>query len=224
MNISDLCINKPQTHKSSDTEYLNWFNHCSSVDDAMKTGALTFSHQLLTPDLLDIIGYPKDKTALEIGFGGGRLINAASHYFSHVIGIDIHTSFDKTRQILNDQNVCNYSLLHYDDCNEIKDESIDFIYSFIVFQHFASWHVAKQYLDLLSRVMKPNSCGHIFFGRSYTDCVLMPERNGDDWWLSLCVSPDFVTNEFENYFQVLEVCDGDLFGRKSAQFSIKFRK
>jgi len=45
---------------------------------------------ILTPKVCEYIENPEETTALDIGYGGERILNAACGYFKQVLGIDIH--------------------------------------------------------------------------------------------------------------------------------------
>ena len=70
--------------------FQSWFNKCDSVEESVMAGYWDFAVHILTPVVLEHRKNPIDSNALEIGYGGGRLINDACSYFGHVIGIDIH--------------------------------------------------------------------------------------------------------------------------------------
>jgi len=145
-------------------EYQNWFDSCESIEKSISSGFIDFSHKIFTEDLYKIVGDPREKTCLEIGFGGGRLLNASSRFFKECIGVDILNpeSISKTKKYLESNNVNNVKLFHREDCSSIEDESIDFAYSFIVFQHFSSFEEVKKYFSLFNRVLKKGGCAKIF--------------------------------------------------------------
>lgn len=227
-HIDAISRSQPAALASKTTqEYLNWFNSCKSMEEALKTGMIVFSHLLFTPDFYNVLGDPRQKTALEIGFGGGRLMHAASYYFEKVVGIDIHQAFERTAGILDELGVPDYELLHSDDRDKIEDKSVDFVYSFIVFQHFSSWQIAEDYIKLIDRVLAPGGCGIIYFAKGgnkkgYTE---IPNGKSKHWWSSLRVDPEFAAEEMGKYFEVIGSGVSHLWGtRKSGQFFVKFKR
>ncbi|NJO84699.1 MAG: methyltransferase domain-containing protein, partial [Blastochloris sp.] len=79
-----------------------------------------------------LLSRPENRIALEIGYGGGRLLHAACHYFQAVIGIDIHAEADAVRDYLHTQGVTNFCLLQTDGAAlACHDASLDFIYSLL---------------------------------------------------------------------------------------------
>jgi len=153
----------------STVSFLNWFDGTSSIEDSVQNGQSDWKNRLTNfSNFKDI----NKNTCLEIGFGGGRLLAAASNHFDSVIGIDIHEAFDKTENFLKSQNVNNYDLMHRNDIKDIEDKSIDFVYSFIVFQHFDSFEEIDFYLKQIKRILTPKGYSHIFWGKLNAEAML----------------------------------------------------
>lgn len=212
-------------------EYQNWFDSCNSLDECVKKGYIDFAHRIFTQDFYKIIGDPRDKKCLEIGCGGGRLLNAACKFFKLGYGIDIleQKSFNKTAEFIIQGGSKNFSLQHRDDIKEISDNSIDFVYSFIVFQHFNSWEEAEKYLDFIKRVLKPGGAGILYFGLNKTndqDILVTQDKDFSDRECSLYVSRRFIDEEISKRFLLLEMNRGtkQLWSpRESGQFLVKFK-
>ena len=105
-------------------------------------------------DMYKFLGNPYDKKSLEIGFGGGRLVNAAMKVFSHCYGIDILNDecIKKTKSIVSQLNdIDNCTLINREYKSSIETKSIDFIYSFIVFQHFHDINEIYNYINFSKR-------------------------------------------------------------------------
>ena len=79
------------------TEYLNWFDTTDSVESTLRKAELDWRHRFAS---FPYFAKQKKSQALEIGFGGGRLLCQASRDFDHVYGVDIHRAFDMTREFL----------------------------------------------------------------------------------------------------------------------------
>jgi len=212
-------------------EYQNWFDTCSSLSEATSNGFIDFTHRIFTPDFYEYVGDPKQKTSLEIGFGGGRLINAANKFFDKSFGIDIldEKSIKMTQEFINLHGQNNVNLLNYNDRDIIKDKSIDFVYSFIVFQHFSSYSIIENYLTLIKRVLSNNGCGILYFGRNdFTqyDIYQVSEETFQDRECSLYVKEKFMVNEMLKQFDVIEsnIPTKKLWNKnRSMQFYIKFK-
>jgi hypothetical protein len=150
-----------------DIEFNKWFDDCSSEHEFKANSVIDFYHRILTPRAYLYLGDPREKTCLEIGYGGGRLLNQALNVFKHAVGIDIHHSEVKERVerfLLKSHDSSRFDLKHNDDVSTtIANESIDFAYSFIVFQHFDSFSVVEGYVNMLSHVLKTGGLFHLFY-------------------------------------------------------------
>jgi len=152
-------------HDESDADFLSYFDSADSVDQSFLQGAWDFSNQVLRPRVAPLLGDPFDATALEIGFGGGRLLAAASAHFNRVIGVDIHDSFDRVQQMLDERGIANAQLLKGDGKTLPVDmDSVDFVYSFIVLQHLPLIGILQTYLSEVKRVLKPGKPACLYFG------------------------------------------------------------
>jgi len=228
--VSDVWTKGPAEFED-ETDFHNFFDIDDSVSDALKHGFIDFSHRIFTPDFYHVLGDPRDKTALEIGFGGGRLLNAASNFFGKVIGVDIHESFDRTKEILAREGCTNFELVHRDNIDSIPDKSIDFVYSFIVFQHFSHWSEAEFYISQIERVLKYGGCGILYMAineRAQNEDYV---ESGDYWeelGVSLVVKPGFAASRLSESFKIIQAIrtSKSLWGKyasvPSAQFCLKF--
>jgi ubiquinone/menaquinone biosynthesis C-methylase UbiE len=94
--------------------------------------------------------------ALEIGCGPGRLMRPMSRHFAEIHGVDVSDEMialakEKLRDIPN-------AFPHVGDGSRLPmfaDESIDFVYSYAVFQHIPSREVVLEYWREIRRVLKP---------------------------------------------------------------------
>jgi SAM-dependent methyltransferase len=160
-NINKAWVRTPGSFKSI-VDFLNWFDSTSSIEETIQKGQSDWENRLTNFSNFKNIN---KNTCLEIGFGGGRLLAAASKYFDSVIGIDIHKAFDKTELFLKSQDISNYKLMHKNNIKDVENESVDFVYSFIVFQHFDSFEEVDFYLEHIKRVLTHNGYAHIFYGK-----------------------------------------------------------
>ena len=134
-------------------------------------GFIDFSTRIMLPQFYQFIGNPINKTCLEIGFGGGRLLNAASRFFGKCYGVDIMNKDSQKRvcEFLDKSGATNIELFLRDDVDKIPFRSVDFVYSFIVFQHFESIDEIHYYLNFLKRAMNENGIGILYFGLNEHD-------------------------------------------------------
>lgn len=190
----------------SDVEFHSWFDKTSSVEETVMRARSDWEQRICKFESFEAL--PKG-TCLEIGFGGGRLLKAASATFDLVMGVDIHDAFDRTRQFLDSQGVANYRLYHRRQLAEIPSGSVDFVFSFIVFQHFDTFEEVDFYLSEINRVLKEGRLAHIFFGK----CPEVGVRvtRDEDFWKRACslfVEPGFFREQLsKSGFEVLEFED-----------------
>ena len=219
----------PQDILHDDLLYQKWFDNCDTLKSGFSMGFIDFFSKILTQEAYSVIGDVRDKTSLEIGFGGGRLINAASTVFNKCYGIDILNDkcIEKTRSFLDPEK--DITLLNLKDSDKIEDNSIDFVYSFIVFQHFTSIEYFYEYVDLISRKMKRGSFGNIYFGLNDRDEENYHfDSNFEERGCSIRYKPDFVCNHLESKgFEILQA--GITTKRPwktdpSSQFFVKIKK
>lgn len=136
---------------------------------AFKSGFKDFYFSVLRDPVPVMLRDPENSKALEIGYGGGRLVHAAAHLFSHVIGVDIHQYSDFVLDLLRLRNVENVTLRQTDGKSlPVDDCSVDFVYSFIVFIHLSSPKVLEKYLAEIFRVLKPDGIASLYYGRPYS--------------------------------------------------------
>jgi SAM-dependent methyltransferase len=100
---------------------------------------------------------PSECTALEIGCGPARLIRPLAESFHQIYGVDVSDRMIEIARrnlagIDNAQVIANSGA----DLSTFADESIDFVYSYAVFQHIPSREVVLQYLREAVRVLKTN--------------------------------------------------------------------
>jgi len=147
-------------------QFEKWFDSSEDVEHSILKGYWDWSFHILTRAVCKYLDHPEKKTALEIGYGGGRIINAACNYFKKVIGIDIHDEKEMVEEFLKSQGKSNFKLIKGDgQMIDVKSESIDFIYSFIVLQHIASFKVLESYIKETYRCLKIGGIAQLYFGR-----------------------------------------------------------
>ena len=185
----------PKSYKDDMVQFQNWFDETTSIKHTIAQGHIDFHNKVVTNEVYRILGDIKDKSCLEIGFGGGRLLNAASQVFSKAYGIDIHSCFDTTNEFLKSQNCNNHQLVHYSDTNSLPDNFIDFVYSFIVFQHFSSISYFHDYIRLIKRILKRGGCANLHLAKNIwndNDYYLKDDLISGTTNSTLFYSPSFV--------------------------------
>ena len=125
-----------------------------------RTGEINVATDVM-PDMYRICAgkqSPLDLTALEIGCGVGRMTRMLARIFRHVTAVDVSKEMiDRARVNLADLH--NVTLILGDGAtlSALPDESQDFAFSFIVFQHIPSTEVIASYCREVRRVLRPGS-------------------------------------------------------------------
>jgi ubiquinone/menaquinone biosynthesis C-methylase UbiE len=159
-------INK--VSKSNATDFFNWFDESGgNVETNFVKGQCEFTLYILTPTL-GLTQNLKDKTILEIGYGGGRLLAEASRSFKHAIGVDIHENDSFVKEEFKKRNITNFALLKNDGKTlPVKDSSINLIYSFIVLQHIEKISTFDSYMQETYRALEEGGIAILFFAKLY---------------------------------------------------------
>ena len=151
---------------AGDDAFQSWFNKASNVQETIVRGYWDFSFHILTRKIGPYLDHSEEKIALEIGYGGGRLLNAACSFFKEAIGIDIHEENEVVETFLRSQGKTNFRLIRtIGDTIEVDPDSIDFVYSFIVLQHLATYSMLIKYVQESFRCLKPGGVAQLYFGK-----------------------------------------------------------
>lgn len=94
-------------------------------------------------------------TILDIGCGIGRMVKYMARYFKKVIGIDISGEMIRQgREKL--KRLDNVELIETDgETIPLPDDSVDFVFSYLVFQHMKSREMVEKNFKETYRVLKP---------------------------------------------------------------------
>jgi SAM-dependent methyltransferase len=100
---------------------------------------------------------PSKMKILEIGCGLGRVLIPMCDYFGECIGIDVSPEMVQQSQKYI-ENLPNCKILENNgtDLSMFADNSFDFCFSYIVFQHIPEKKIVEQYIKEVSRVLKSN--------------------------------------------------------------------
>ena len=90
----------------SQNAFFTWFNDAKDTDMSFIRGCWDFDIHIALP-LAKYINEPEEKTVLEIGHGGGRILAAVARHFKKVIGIDIHNCNELVEMELKNRGVNN---------------------------------------------------------------------------------------------------------------------
>lgn len=99
---------------------------------------------------------PRQRRALEIGCGPGRLMRPLSRHFGEIHGVDVSDEMVKiARSQLAGLPHAHPHHAPNSNLEAFADDSFDFVYSYAVFQHIPSRDVVMGYLEESWRVLKP---------------------------------------------------------------------
>lgn len=132
------------------------------TSDFFQSGEIHISQIFDTINRIQPSFHPR--TALDFGCGVGRLLVPLSRKAERVIGIDVSTTMlEIAQQNLANRGISNVALIRPTDdhLTNIPDQ-IDFLHSYIVFQHIPVQRGEKLLNTLLSK-MAPNGMGAVHF-------------------------------------------------------------
>ncbi len=149
----------------SPDQFFTWFNQAADLQASFLRANWDFGHHIARP-LTPLLRKPEELTALEIGYGGGRLLSVAARHFSKVIGVDVHPQSEKVFEMLASRGIQNAEL-HTASGNSlpVPNDSVDVVYSFIVLQHVEKIEIFNAYLEETFRILKPGGLALLYFGR-----------------------------------------------------------
>lgn len=93
-------------------------------------------------------------STLEIGCGVGRMTGAFARRFSHVKAVDVSQEMiNKAKKMVTESNII-FAKTNGIDLSGIQSASVDFIFSYKVFQHLPNAALMDGYMQEMKRVMK----------------------------------------------------------------------
>jgi ubiquinone/menaquinone biosynthesis C-methylase UbiE len=146
--------------------FFNWFNESGGdIELNFIRGKCDFVYYFLLPLLARKLNL-KNKTVLEIGYGGGRLLAEAATVFKKAIGIDVHSQKDLVLKELNSRGINNIELIQNNGREiPVQNDSVDVVYSLIVLQHVEKIEIFNNYLNEAYRVLRDGGYAILFYGR-----------------------------------------------------------
>jgi 2-polyprenyl-3-methyl-5-hydroxy-6-metoxy-1,4-benzoquinol methylase len=204
IDIKKTWIDEPSQH-SGMVSFLNWFDATSSIEETQKKSISDWERLIVNfPEYAKLT----KNDCLEIGFGGGRLLVPAGRDFKNICGLDIHNSFEKTSEYLKLNSVNNCKLLHREDLKKVGDNSFDFIFSFIVFQHFDSSQEVNYYLSEIKRLLKPGGFCHIFYAKTQEEKIIeVDPKLFEKRRCSLFLKPEYFRDLIKKDFKICSFSD-----------------
>ena len=139
------------------SRYFIWSSkYEQSEEEFRESGRTNFEEFVVNDDFLaEMLADSSVERVLEIGCGTGRMTEFFARNFKHVVGIDIAAEM-LTQGAARLADVDNIEWLETDGSSiPLPDSSIDFVFSFIVFQHIPSRSIITSYFREIHRVLKP---------------------------------------------------------------------
>lgn len=115
-------------------------------------------YQRLVAPVLNRFGFASvGKSMLELGCGTGRMTRAFAAHFGHVVAADVAAQMlDQGRRLLPDVKNIEWQKVNGANLSEIRSESFDFVFSYLVLQHLPNEDLVCGYVHELLRVLKPS--------------------------------------------------------------------
>ena len=151
-----------------------------------RSGEINVANDVM-PDMSRICGgsrSPLELTALEIGCGVGRMTRMLARIFGHVTAVDVSKEMIERARV-NLADLDNVTLILGDGAtlSLVPDESHDFAFSFIVFQHIPSTDVIASYCREVCRVLRT---GSLF--KFQVNGVVWERHDRPDTWVGVSFS------------------------------------
>lgn len=117
---------------------------------------------LIDPVLAELGLDPAGRSALDFGCGVGRFTRALATRFDRCIGVDVAEGMvERARELHKDRPERTEFRASDGVSLPVEDRSIDFAFSYEVFQHFPSEQVAQSGFAHIGRVLRPGGYGLI---------------------------------------------------------------
>jgi ubiquinone/menaquinone biosynthesis C-methylase UbiE len=136
----------------------SWRKHWDSRD-FLKSGEDDYQ-RLVAPFLSRHAFDPVGKTMLELGCGAGRMTHCFATHFRRVIAVDVSAEMiDRAKQLAKDAENVLWKQANGVDLSDTQNESVDFVFSYLVLQHFPDVKLVQSHIRELIRVLKPFGIG-----------------------------------------------------------------
>src|SRR5215471_11060011 len=140
--------------------------------------------------------------ALEIGCGPGRLMRPMSRHFSEIHGVDVSDEMIAlARQKLSDVPNAFPLATSGASLDQFAPDSVDFVYSYAVFQHIPSRDIVYEYLREIRRVLRPGGLARLQFNGLPKEGI--PEGSYNTWAGARFSADEILEFTSANDFQVL---------------------
>jgi SAM-dependent methyltransferase len=123
-----------------------------------------FARVLVDPEL----GHVARGRALDLGCGLGRVTRALAHRFDEVVGVDVSTEMvRRAKELHPEEEFPNVTFEATDGLHfPLDGDSVDFVFSYEVFQHLPTREVMRQNLAEVARVLRGDGLALIHVHRA----------------------------------------------------------
>lgn len=171
-----------------------WFEHGQFHFDLISR----YLNKFANPDYIENL---HRKTALDWGCGGGANVRLLCENFSHVYGIDVsEATLDECERQMKDFGFGNFSQIFFQSqdpesiLDKIEGETIDFILSVAVFQHFPSKSYSQKVLNIMEKLLKKNA--YALIQVRYFDGSEKLKQKNENYSSNVIYMTSFTTDEF----------------------------
>jgi SAM-dependent methyltransferase len=133
--------------------YINWPDVPDEEGAFFESGRIDYG-RFVSPFLQRMNFGPKGKTALEIGCGIGRIARWMSQDFAQYVGVDVSPEMVRKASEYAIPNAT-FQAVSGGELTGIQSASIDFVFSFAVFQHVPDKNAILNYFSETARVLRP---------------------------------------------------------------------
>ena len=174
---------KELTTKGRD-KFFTWFDGGGTVDGAFNKAEGIFLNLIYPHFLKYRENDPIDSISLDIGYGGGGQVLAATKFFNYALGVDVHGEKEYVIKELVNRSSPNYVLFQTNgmDLQPIMTGHVDFVHSWVTLIHVGYIEVVKSYISECFRVLRPGGVGVLFFSRLVRSKQMQTEK---EWFADL---------------------------------------
>jgi ubiquinone/menaquinone biosynthesis C-methylase UbiE len=145
-------------------KFFGWFDGGQTVEEAFKKQEDIFN-RIILPIAEKYVKTLDKKTSLDLGYGSGGQVVAASKHFKEAIGIDWHNEEEFVMHQAAEFSDGEMLFGGSPDRISLGDGEVDFIHSWLFFQRLGTMANVEHYLSECFRVLKDGGVACIFFPR-----------------------------------------------------------
>jgi len=138
--------------------------------------------------------------SLDIGYGPGSMVYAASKMFNLALGVDVHLQNKEVSEEIAKHGCKNFRLYVGEGTNiPLADETVDFIHTWTVFMHLGKARNVSAYLKECYRVLRDRGVAVIYFARMNRQ---KPHETKEEWKESIEAEVDMYREKIKKVNQI----------------------